>query len=41
MLLSVNGQNLEDVPHTQAVTFLKNTKGFVSLIVVSWPGTPV
>ena len=41
MLLSVNGQSLEGVSHTIAVTLLKGSKGTVTLRVVSWPGTPV
>lgn len=39
MLLSVNDQSLKHVTHADAVTLLKNASGFVTLEVVSWPGT--
>ncbi|XP_029643033.1 ligand of Numb protein X 2 isoform X2 [Octopus sinensis] len=39
MLLSVNDQSLKHVTHSDAVTFLKNATGYVTLAVVSWPGT--
>lgn len=42
MLLGVNGQSLESVTHTQAVSLLKGAKGNkVYLRLVSWPGTHV
>ncbi|GAB1607489.1 E3 ubiquitin-protein ligase LNX-like isoform X1 [Argonauta hians] len=39
MLLSVNEHSLKHVTHADAVTLLKNAAGYVTLTVVSWPGT--
>lgn len=40
-LLSVQGNSLENMNHSQAVSLLKGAQGQVTLRVVSWPGTPV
>ncbi|ELU01632.1 hypothetical protein CAPTEDRAFT_122699, partial [Capitella teleta] len=40
-LLSVQGDSLENIDHSQAVSLLRNVQGSVTLRVVSWPGTPV
>ena len=38
-LLAVDGQSLESVPHSAAVTMLKQTSTRVVMEVVSWMGT--
>ena len=41
MLLAVDGHSLECVPHSNAVTMLKQTSTRVVMEVVSWMGTEI